>query len=361
MFVLSQASARQPLTEELVDALRGERWISAVSPEVYAGISVTGQALIVRGVELEPFLALEGLRFENPLGPTFLLVGERLAARLGLAVGDVLLLPGSTAPTLMEVTVDGILHAQGAASDEILLDLPRARALAGLASGSLTLLRVGTEDVEPLLAYLAANETDVLVAGEGENRLVQGGIVVDDRIGSLILANPDLGRELGRSYIGAFAQHSSNSLSVLVIGMQGLTVVLIAVMMASTLTRYWVERRQDVGVLRALGGRVSAALQLFGRRLFVLGVLATLVGLFGGVGVGLLLELAGAYTFLGHVLPYALDAWGLLLLGTLYLGAFVVVLLLGLAFLLRQPPRDLLYEGPEPAWRETSLSGPRAR
>jgi ABC-type antimicrobial peptide transport system permease subunit len=123
-------------------------------------------------------------------------------------------------------------------------------------------------------------------------------------------------------------------------------------MMASTLTRYWVERRREVGVVRALGGRGFGALRLFGLRLFAIGVLASVVGLLVGMGVGLLLESTGAYTFLGHVLPYGLDVGGLLLLAGVYLVAFAAVALAGLTFLLRQLPRDLLYEVPEPAWKE---------
>ncbi len=352
VYVLSQASSRQPLTEELAEELRVEPWSDAVSPEVYAFIGLAGRAVVVRGVQLSPFLRLEGLQLEAPFGPEFLILGERLAVRMGLGIGDAILLPGSTSPLLMEARVDGVLRADGAPADEVIMDLPRARRIAGLGSASLTLLRVGTEEVESLLADLALNEEEVLVAGGGETRLVQGGLVIDDRIGSLILTNPALGQELGRTYIGSFAQHSGNSLSVLVIGMESLTVLLLGVMMASTLTRYWVERRREVGILRALGGGGSAALRLFGIRLFAIGVPAILAGLLAGAGIGLLLGSTGAYSFLGHTLPYHLDAEGLLVPAGFYLGAFAVIALAGLAFLLRQPPRDLLHEGPESSGRE---------
>ncbi|MDX1535102.1 MAG: FtsX-like permease family protein, partial [Thermoplasmata archaeon] len=279
-------------------------------------------------------------------------LGERLSLRLGVATGDAMLLTGSTAPLLVEGVVNGILRAEGAPADEVVMDLPRARRIAGLSSTSLTLLRVGTQEVSSLLAYLAANDKEVLVSGEGETRLVQGGLVLDDRIGSLILTNPALGQQLGRTYIGSFAQHAGNSLSVLVIGMQGLTLLLLGVMIGSILTRYWVERRREVGVLRALGGRGPGALRMFGVRLLALGVLASLIGLLAGVGIGGLLESLGTYSFLGHALRYDLDVWGFLQITALYLGAFVLLAFAGLLFLLRQPPRDLLHEGPERAWAE---------
>ncbi|MFQ5552691.1 MAG: ABC transporter permease [Thermoplasmata archaeon] len=356
VFVISQASVDQPLTEDLASAIQAEPWAVAVSPEVYALVGWSGEAVVVRGVQLEPFLAMEGLALGGPLGPEFLLVGERLAARLGVGAGDPILLPGSTHPVLVEAQVDGILSAGGAVGDEMLLDLGRARIMAGLGGSAVSFLRAEVQDAESLVAYLAATRRDVVVAGEGESHLVQGGAVLDDRVGSLVLTNPDLGRELGRGYIGSFAQHSGNSLSVLVLGMEGLTMVLLGVMMASTLARFWMERRREVGVLRALGGGMPAALRLFGRKLFGLGVPATAAGLLAGIGVGLLLATVQAYAFFGHTLPYRLHAVDLLFLGVLSLGAFGVIVLLSLTFLLRQPPRELLAEGPDPSWGDTQES-----
>lgn len=314
---------------------------------MYAFLGLGGRAVVVRGVQAEPFLALEGMRVAAPLGPEFLLVGGRLAANLGLGAGDTLLLPGSTRPLLLEATVDAVLPPRGVVADEMLLDLPRARLLAGLGGAALSLIRVQVGDGDRLLAYLASTEREVVVAGEGDSHLVEGGVILDDRIGSLLLTNPALGRELGRAYIGSFAQHSGNSLQVLILGMEGLTMVLLLVILGSSLTRYWIERRREVGLLRALGGRAPAALRIFAGRLLGLGLPATAVGLLVGVGIGKLLEAWGAYAFLGHALPYPLEA-GLLLLGVLYVAAFGVVVLLGLAFLLRQSPRDLLHDVPEP-------------
>lgn len=348
VFVISQASAREPLSEELAEELGDEPWVTTVSPEVYALVGLQGRAVVVRGVQLEPFAAIEGLPWGPPLGPEFAILGARLAAGLGLEVGDTLLLPGSTNPLLMEVTIDRVHPASGPVADEILLDLPRARLLTGMGGTSLTLLRVHTGDGDKLLAYLASSDREVLVAGEGQNRLVEGGAVLDDRIGSLVLTDPTIGRELGRSYLGAFAQHSANSLSLLILGMEGLTLTLLFVMLGSSLTRFWLERRGEVGLLRALGGGGAATLRIFATRLLGLGLLATGAGLALGIGIGVVLEAVGAYSFFGHVLPYAVDAGSFLLLGGLYLTAFVGLLLLGLAFLLRQRPRDLLHEAPEP-------------
>ncbi len=350
VFVISQASVSQALTEELADDLREESWAVAVSPEVIALLGWSGQPLVVRGVRPEAFFALEGLSSPAPLGAEFLLVGERLAARFDLHAGNAILLPGSTHPVLLEAQVDGLLRARDVIADEMIMDLGRARVLAGLGGSALTLLRAEVSDAESLFAYLASTRRDVAVAGEGESWLVEDGLVLDDRIGSLVLTNPDLGRELGRGYVGSFAQHSGNSLSVLVLGMEALTLLLLGVMMASTLARFWVERRREVGILLSLGGGATAALRLFGTRLLALAVPATVAGFGAGIGIGLLLENLEAYAFLGHTLLYRISAGELFLMGALYLGSFALVVLLSLAFLLRQRPIDLLTQAPEPEW-----------
>lgn len=354
VFVLTQATTRYPLTHELVEDLRAQPWALAVSPEVYAFVVLGGEAVVVRGVEPAPFLALEGVTAPPPEG-AFLLAGHRLADRLGLKPGDPLLLPGSTRPLLLEATVDALLPAEGAAGDELVMDLPRARTLAGLGPAALTLVRVQVADGGALRSFLAAKNAEVLVGGEGRTERVEDGRLVDDRIGALILTRPELGVELGRGFVGTFAQHSGHSLQVVVLGLQGLTASLLAVILGSSLARYWLEGRREVGLLRALGGGGRALLAVFGTRLLAGGLAVGLAGVALGVAVGLALEAALEPRLFGHALRYPTEPAFLLTAYGLYAVAFLAALLLSLLFLLRQPPRDLLTEPPAPhpaTWEE---------
>lgn len=318
-----------------------------MSPEVYAFVTLRDEAVVVRGVEPDPFLALEGRDPPGPADPPFLWVGGRLAARLEIARGDLLLLPGTFGPGLLEREVTAILPGEGAAADELVTDLDTARRVAGRGGGYLTLLRVETADDAALLAYLAAVGAEVVVGGEGRSVRVEDGVLRDDRIGSLVLTRPELARELGREYVSAFVQHGGNSLRVVVLGLEGLTASLLAVILGAALTRYWLEARREVGLVLALGGRAGALLSIFGRRLLAGGLLAGGVGLGLGVLAGRVLEALRTYTLFGHVLVFPLDARVLASVYGLYVGAFLAALLLSLLFLLRQPPRDLLQEAPE--------------
>ncbi len=355
VFVMSQASAGHPLTPALVEDLRSQEWAMAVSPEVYAFIALEGAGVVVRGIEADAFLSIEGAAGGLELGSEFLLVGHRLARDLGVRSGDTILLPGSLRPRLMEARVDAILEVPGAPADEFLLDLPRARDLAGLGSEAIILMRVKAEDGQKLLDYLVSADVTALVGDGQVNLRVEEGRVLDDRLGGLILTRPELARELGRSYVSTFAQYSGNSLRVLVLGMQGLTFTLFFLMLVSTLVRALVEARRDIGLIVALGGRFRALLSSFGGRILLLGIPAGFVGVALGAGVGRLLEVIAPFAFFGHTLRYTLEPWQAVLLLALYLVVLLLALLLSLLFLLRQHPRDLLYEPPEHRFEEVRV------
>ncbi len=345
VYVVSQSSRSFSLTYGFVEELRNQNWATAVSPEVYAFVAIGKRPLVLRGVEAEGFLELEGIPLDLSLGPEFLLLGSRLADDLSVGLGDYLLIPGSTRPLLMEAVVDGVLIGETAA-DELIIDLPRARLLAGIGAQSITLIRVRA-DGEELLDYLVARGADVLV-GDGRSSLrVEEGKVVDDRIGALILTRPELGRELGRSYISSFAQYSGNSLRVLVVGMQGLTFALFLLILASSLVRFLVENRRNVGLIMALGGMFGALFAAYGRKVLGGGLAAGVLGLTLGVVVGSLLEATSSFALFGHTLRYEMDLLGALALIALYGAALLAAVLLSLLFLLKQRPRDLLYEPAE--------------
>lgn len=352
VYVVSQATRDFPLTLELVEEIRAQDWAIAVSPEVYAFIAVEGRAVVVRGIEVDSFFRLEGIGAELDIGTEFLLLGRGLADDLGVRSGDNLLLPGSLRPLLMEAIVDDVLDLPGAAADEILMDLPRTRLLAGLGPESITLVRVGVEDGQELLDYLVSSKADLLV-GDGQGNLrVEEGRVLDDRIGALLLTRPELAQELGRSYISVFAQSSGNSLRVLVLGMEVLTFVLFTLIFVSSLVRFLVENRRSVGLIVALGGGLRALLSTYGRKILGLGLLAGFLGFIIGMGIGVLLDTIGAFKFFGHVLRYSPDPWQALFLLSLYTATLLLALILSLLFLLVQRPRDLLYEPPERRFEE---------
>ncbi len=353
VFMLSQASSAHPLTEDLVADLREQPWVSGVSPEIYAFLSINSRPVVARGVEVTAFLRVEeGAEPELEFGDRFLLVGMRLAAEMGLGPGDLLLIPGSFRSVILEARVDDLLDVEGAPGDEMILDLPRARTLTGMIAGQYHMVRVRATDGQKLLEFLASSGANVLVGDGVDNVQVEDGAVKDDRIGALLLTNPDLAREFGRSYINSLAKYSGNSLQVVVLGMQILTFVLFLLILASSLVRFLMENRRAIGLVVAIGGTFPSLISIYGGRILALGLGAGLSGVLLGAGLGVLMESSSVFTFLGHVLRYDLDPMTGLYLFTIYAATLVLIVLVFLAFLLHQRPRDLLREVPEPSLRE---------
>lgn len=141
-----------------VDAFQGlhlasQEAYAAASPEIFAPTTIDGAPVMARGVswphltDMDPVQITDGRAMEHP-GEA--VAGQRLAARLDLAVGDRLLLPASYSASLTPVTVVGIATAPGLLADELLVDLPTARDLTGLPASSVNLVRFREAETGPL-------------------------------------------------------------------------------------------------------------------------------------------------------------------------------------------------------------------
>lgn len=150
----------------LAPLMRSLESVEAVSPEVYAITAIDGRSVVVRGVELEAFLALEDARLAAgrlPSNATEAAVGERFAALFDVEPGDAVVVPGVFDRRLVSVRVVGIIASEGPAGDELLVALPTARALVGISADGVHLIRARTADagnftslvtsVEPAFTY----------------------------------------------------------------------------------------------------------------------------------------------------------------------------------------------------------------
>lgn len=129
--------------------LRQRPNVSVVSPETVIMTTLRGSSTFVRGVEAESFLAMEGASIVEgraPVAEHEALAGEDVSARLGLAVGDRVVVPGSLVPAAARVEIVGIVAAKGYARDEILVSNTLARGLAGIAPGGVHFIRIRTTD-----------------------------------------------------------------------------------------------------------------------------------------------------------------------------------------------------------------------
>lgn len=119
------------------------------SPEILGFGLTDGQAYLVRGVEFDRYATITDVRLttgERPTTADEFLVGDALADRLGVSVGDTLLVGGSTDTRLHRGTVVGRFTAPGAHADQVLVPLPAARHLVGTNDDMVAFVRTELAD-----------------------------------------------------------------------------------------------------------------------------------------------------------------------------------------------------------------------
>ena len=133
------------LDADLSDLLLENGFVTNSSPEIFAFAEISGSAVIIRGVDFQAFMGVEGARLISgamPLDPSQGLIGSRLANRIHAEIGDHYPLVGSFNPSVSEVEIVGIITSSSGVEDELIVSLPLSRCLTGIATNSVSIIRV---------------------------------------------------------------------------------------------------------------------------------------------------------------------------------------------------------------------------
>lgn len=251
--------------ERIAAMAAGNAQVVAAAPYLYvvARSPLAGgeQSLIVAGIWLDqaqkmaPWWKLEGQWVTTRNDLARCLVGRTAARQLGVAPGSPIEL--RSGDRAVPLTVAGVVTAGGTEDNQVFVNLPVAQQLAGTADRiELVQLSVsGSPDqlegfVSRLAAALAGYEVrPVRQLAEAEGQLL-------GRIRGLIL---------------------STVLAIL---------ALTALCVLATMAALAMERRRDVGLMKALGGSMSRVTRLFLAEAGSLGVLGGIIG----YGAGILLS-----------------------------------------------------------------------
>ena len=196
---------------------------------------------------LRPYWKIDGEHAPFSSEATSCLVGTNVARQFGLKQGSELRLHyGANEARLI---VAGIITAGGAEDNEIVASLPVVQDLASLRGRiSLIELRVpGTaQEIQAVADRLQAASGDVRVEPIRQIAQAEGAL-------------------LGR-------------VRLLIISMSALIFVLTALSVLATMTALAMERRADVGLMKALGGSIGRIVALFLAEVSVLGIAGGVVG-----------------------------------------------------------------------------------
>jgi putative ABC transport system permease protein len=271
-----------------IQGIENARNISVVSPKLLGAISLAGRSVLVAGVRFEDELRLKqwwDLDGKEPSTPQEALAGWRLAQALHLRPGQEIELEGQP------FRVAGILGENGSQDDDILfVDLASAQQVMGKPGG------VSLVEVAALCTECPVEDMVEQISG----------VLPHARVTALRQAVTLRMETVGQ--LGRFAI----AVSVVVIAIGALVVL-------TTMLGAVAERRQEIGLFRALGFRQQHVMRI----IFVEAALISLAGGFLGWLVGMGMAILLAPQLANVTLPVAWDWW-------LALGAIAGALLIGL-------------------------------
>jgi putative ABC transport system permease protein len=252
---LMSAAAVLPQVERL-----RTRDVVASAPYLYIVARANDTPIVVAGTwldqarRLEPTWKLEGDTIASRDDTTRCLVGRDVARQFGLAPGGEIELNylGRSA----RLNVAGIVDAGGAEDSQVFVNLPVAQKLAGL-EGQVQFVQLSVSGTAASIGGYAAQLANSL-PGYDVRPIRQ----VTEAEGNL----------LGRTQL-------------LIVSMVLLILVLTALCVLATMAALAMERRADVGLMKALGGTISRIVGLFLAEVGVLGAAGGLIGCIAGVAL----------------------------------------------------------------------------
>jgi putative ABC transport system permease protein len=202
--------------------------------------------------KLEPSWRIEGQWTSSRDDQIPCVVGRNVVQQLHLALNSPLHLSyvGKTA----QLTVVGIVDAGGAEDNQVFLQLPEVQSFAGL-PGQIGLVQLSVRGTAKSISDYAARLATALPAYE-----VRPIRQVTEAEGDLL-----------------------NRIRLLIVSMVLLILVLTALCVLATMAALAMERRQDVGLMKALGGSITRIVALFMAEVGVLGAAGGLVGAILGI------------------------------------------------------------------------------
>jgi putative ABC transport system permease protein len=232
--------------------------IVAAAPYLYVAANSGSQPVILAGTwfdqvaKMNSWWKVEGGWVSSRGDHEHCLVGFTAARQLGLAPGSSVEL--RSGERKISLTVAGIVTTGGAEDNQILANLDSAQEIAGL-PGRVSLVQVSASgtaaEIERVTRSLAENLPGLEVRPVRQIAAAEGTIL--GRIQGLLFWTIAL---------------------ILVLSMLGVLASMAALAM---------ERRRDVGLMKALGGRVGRIMRLFLAEAGALGALGGLVGFLVGV------------------------------------------------------------------------------
>jgi len=250
------------MPEDYIDTIIGLRDVKSASGQLYTMGIVEGVSSLIQGVDsnakLSHITICHGTML-NEEGMNEAVIGQKLGSRLDIGVGDHVTLSSQSQSSKFKIV--GIFQTTSMMMDEsCIVSLSSAQELFG-----------DEGQVSSVLVNLHDSIDAIAVKSEIE-RLLNGVQVVEQR---QVLENVKQGTEIIKTFLLMVT-----SISMLVAGIGIMNTMFISV----------IERRRDIGIMKAVGMSRVKILYAFLSESILLGILGGLVGCASGVAVSKLAE-----------------------------------------------------------------------
>ncbi len=237
--------------------------VVALAPYLYVVAHAgTGRSVVLAGTwldqaqKLDPSWKLEGGWIASREDKSRCLIGRNAARQLQVVPGGQIELQSNSRTA--RLTVAGIVEAGSAEDNQIFVNLPVAQGLAGL-SGGIQLVQLSVSGTETHIAAF---------------------------VQELSARFPQLEVRPIRQIAEAEGQLLAR-IRLLILLMVFLILVLTGLCVLATMAALAMDRREDVGLMKALGGSVSRVVGLFMAEAGVLGAAGGILGYVAGIGLTL--------------------------------------------------------------------------
>lgn len=254
-----QVAAPQTLAEDSLEPIKQVQGVVGMLPYLYAVVDVSERPVILAGVDFAATRSINTwwqVQGRWPQSPDEILVGRRAAEMLGLSLGKSLLVTyGGQTQTLR---VAGVLETGAAEDDQLVASLPAVQTITSQ-PGQVTLVMVSALTADRSLDT-TADEIQALLPAADVRTLAQ------------------------------FAQAEEKVLEKvrLLIGLVAALVLLAgALTVAGTLNTMVIERRTEIGLMKALGAAEERVANLFLVEAMSVGIFGGVAGYLGGLALAL--------------------------------------------------------------------------
>ena len=254
-----EVAAPRTLAEDSLEPIQQVQGVVGMLPYLYAVVDVSERPVILAGVDFAATRSINTwwqVQGRWPKSPDEILVGRRAAEMLGLSLGKSLLVTyGGQTQTLRVV---GVLETGAAEDDQLIASLPTVQTITSQ-PGQVTLVMVSALTADRSLNATTDEIQTILPAAEVRT-------------------------------LAQFAQAEEKVLDKvrLLIGLVAALVMLAgALTVAGTLNTMVIERRTEIGLMKALGAAEERVANLFLVEAMSVGIFGGLAGYLGGLALAL--------------------------------------------------------------------------